>query len=203
MQIRNKIPETDLEKHLELINSHWNQLKEPQNLMNAILLSIPIMFLNALITIGIIQVVSPSSLTDINISLRSLSITIDLYDIVGLILLLMIHELLHLIFIPNFTKSNNTYIGITPFGGFVYTEDKLLRLRYIIVTIAPFILISIIAPIILGNMGLLTPFIIFLILLNSMASSVDILIFILILFQVPSNSYLRSNGMNTYWKIVQ
>lgn len=201
--MRNKIPKTNPERHLELINNRWVQLKEPQNLRDAILLSLPIMFLNILITFEIIQIISPSSLIDIGISLNSFSIIIDLYDIIGLMLLLIIHELLHLMFIPKFIKSKNTYLGITPFGGFVYTEEKLSRSRYIIITVAPFVLISIIAPLILGNIGLLTPLVTILILLNSMASSVDILIFILILSQVPVNSNLRSNGMNTYWKIVK
>jgi len=42
---------------------------------------------------------------------------------------------MHLIFIPNFIKSNKTYIGIVPFGGYVYTEEILTKTRYIIITI--------------------------------------------------------------------
>ena len=203
MKIRNRIPETNPERHIELINNQWVQLKEPQNLRKAILLSLPIMFLNVLITYGIIQISSPGSLIGIGISLNGFSVIIDLYDIIGLISLLLIHELLHLMFIPDFIRSNNTYLGITPFGGFVYTEEKISRPRYILITIAPFVLISIVAPLILGNTGLLTPLVTILILLNSMASSVDVLILILILSQVPANSNLRSDGTNTYWKIVE
>ena len=201
MKITTKIPKKTPEKHIELINDKWVQLKEPKSLMTSMLVSFPIMILNALITIGIIHIIMPTSLAVFDINLYAFSVVIHLYDIIGLIILLMIHEILHLIFIPNFFKSDKTYIGLTPLAGFVYTEEYLSKSRYIIITIAPFVLISIIAPVILGTMGILTPLITILILLNSMASSVDILMLILILFQAPANSYINSNGMNTYWKL--
>lgn len=203
MKISSKIPKMSSERHIELINDQWVQLKEPRNLITSMLWSIPIMFLNALVTIGIIHIIMPISLANFNINLGAFSVIIDLYDIIGLIILLMIHEFLHLILIPNFIRSDKTYVGITPLAGFVYTEEELSKSRYIIITIAPFVLISIIATVIFGSMGILTPLITILILLNSMASSVDILMLILILFQAPANSYITSNGMNTYWKLMQ
>jgi len=107
---------------------------------------------------------------------------------------------MHLIFIPNFIKSNKTYIGIVPFGGYVYTEEILTKTRYIIITITPFIIISIILPIILGFLSLLNPLIILIILLNSIGSGVDILSLILVFIQVPSGANLVSNGSSNYWK---
>ncbi|MGF9979652.1 hypothetical protein ABE042_01680 [Viridibacillus arvi] len=58
-------------------------------------------------------------------------------------------------------------------------------------------------PLILSAFGLLTTTLKFLIILNSMASSVDILNLLLIIKQVPKNAILKSNGPNTYWKNVQ
>ncbi|WP_246055223.1 DUF3267 domain-containing protein [Pseudalkalibacillus caeni] len=115
-------------------------------------------------------------------------------------LLVVIHELLHLVFIPDFLKSKSTSVGLTIFGGFVYTEEEISKPRYILVTIAPFIILSVALPLFLGGLGWLTPTLKFVILLNALASSVDILNLIILLTQVPKNGKLRSNGMKTYWK---
>ena len=113
------------------------------------------------------------------------------------------HEFFHLILIPNFAKSEKTFAGITLFGGFVVTEEEIARTRFILITVAPFVVISIILPILLGIFGLLTTTMKFLIILNAMASSVDLLTFFLVISQVPKNATLISNGPKTYWKYVQ
>jgi hypothetical protein len=85
----------------------------------------------------------------------------------------------------------------------VLTEEEILKSRYIWITIAPFMIISIILPLILGGLGLLTPTLKFLIILNSMASSVDMLNLLLIIKQVSKNAILKSNGPYTYWKNIK
>jgi hypothetical protein len=52
-----------------------------------------------------------------------------------LLLLLVLHELLHLIFIPNFIQSKKTYVGINGFGAFVTTEEEITKRRFILVTV--------------------------------------------------------------------
>ncbi|SDH86354.1 DUF3267 domain-containing protein [Alteribacillus bidgolensis] len=132
-----------------------------------------------------------------------ISIIINLEIVFLLVLLLLFHELLHLIFIPHFIKSEKTYAGLTLFGGFVITEEEISKARYIVITIAPFMIISIIFPLILSVFGLLTTTLKFLIILNAMASSVDMLNMFLIIKQVPKNATLKSNGPDTYWKNAQ
>jgi hypothetical protein len=199
MKIKNKLPQYNESLHFDLINNGWVPIKEPKNLISAILLSIPLMIINALISVGIINIFSNVSLKEFGIEPDSISITINLEDILFIILLVILHELLHLIFIPNFIKSENTFIGLTLLGGFVATEEKIPKSRFILVTIAPFIIISVILPIILGFCGLLTSTLKFLIILNSLASSVDILTLLLIIKQVPKNGILKNNGQKTYW----
>lgn len=202
MRIIYKLPKINKEKHLSLIDNLWVQLKEPRSTTTAILISIPLMILCTLIALGIINIFYDISLKDYGISLNPINIRIEfnLFYIAGIVLLLMIHELLHLVFIPNFVKSNRTYIGISLFGGYVYTEEILTKKRYIIITISPFIFISVILPVILGISGLLNPIVVLIILLNSIGSGVDILSLILVLIQVPSGANLVSNGTNNYWK---
>ncbi|WP_163100380.1 DUF3267 domain-containing protein [Peribacillus alkalitolerans] len=203
MKIQNKLPKSNPSLHLELINDRWIPMKEPKNLTNAILLSIPLMIIAAIISIGVINIFSSISLRDFGLTPNAITITINLSIIFLLVLLLIFHELLHLIFIPNFIKSEKTYVGFTLFGGFVITEEEISKSRYIFITIAPFLVISIIMPLILSLFGLLTTTLKFLIILNSMASSVDLLNLLLIIKQVPKNATLKSNGPKTYWKSVQ
>lgn len=183
-----------------MLDKKWKQLIEPKSIVIAILISIPIMILTTFFTILVINIVSPISFKDFGIDKNSITISINVIGIASIFLTVIIHELIHLILIPNFIKSDKTFIGLTLFGGYVYSEEVITKSRYIIISITPFIIISIILPLVLGKLGLLNPLLKFLILVNSTASSVDILNFILILFQVPSKAYLTSNGMTTYWK---
>jgi hypothetical protein len=199
MKIQNKLPRYNESLHVELIKNEWIPMKEPKNLISAIFLSIPLMIINALISIGVINIFSTISLKEFGLTSDSISITINLGIIFLIVLLVILHELLHLIFIPNFIKSEKTLIGLTLFGGFVTTEEEISKSRYLFITIAPFIIISLILPLILSFFGILTSTLKFLILLNSIASSVDILNLLLIIKQVPKNGTLKSNGPKTYW----
>lgn len=203
MKILNKLPKSNPSLHLDLIKSGWIPMKEPKNLISAILLSVPLMIIAAIISIGVINIFSTITLRDFGLTSDGISITINFNIIFLLVLLLILHELLHLIFISNFIKSEKTYIGLTLFGGFVITEEEISKSRYILITIAPFMIISIILPLILTVFGLLTTTLKFLIILNSMGSSVDLLNFLLLIKQVPKNATLKSNGPNTYWKNAQ
>ena len=63
------------------------------------------------------------------------------------------------LYYTDFIRSDTTCIGITFGGGFVYTEEPLTRTRFIIISFAPFIAISLILPFILGMLHLLSPLI--------------------------------------------
>lgn len=200
MKLLYKLPKSNPNLHLDLIKNGWIPMKEPKNLISAILLSIPLMIVASMISIGVINIFSSISWRDFGFTSGGISININLSVILGIVFLLIIHELLHLMFIPNFMKSEKTSIGLTLFGAFVMTEEKISKPRYMFITIAPFMIISVIFPLILSICGLLTTTIKFLIILNSMGSSVDLLNVLLIMKQVPKNATLTSNGANTYWK---
>ena len=192
----------DKQKQLDLTANQWVKLEEPRNILTALLASIPFMALNVTITLLIAGMFMPVSFEYFGIAGTSFSFRIDLLPLLFSVLgILVVHELIHLLCIPDFIRSDRTYMGITYVGGFVYTEEQLTRTRYIIISFAPFITISIILPFILGMLNLLSPVIIGVLLLNSMGSSVDILIALHVLIQVPSKAYLVANGMDTYWKI--
>ncbi|HWJ79792.1 MAG TPA: DUF3267 domain-containing protein [Niallia sp.] len=201
MKILNRMPKSDDDLHKDLLKNGWTYLKEPKNCIQAILLSSPFMIIAVIISIWIINITSSLSLREFGFGSDSITIAININSIVWLVILLLIHEVLHLIFIPKFIHSPKTYIGLTVFGGYVMTEEELTKSRYLLITLAPFLIISIISPILLSLFGMLNTTLKFLILLNSMGSAVDILTFLLIMKQVPNHAIIKSNGPNTYWKI--
>lgn len=202
--MRKKFPQINSERHSELVANNWIQLREPQNLASAMLAAIPLMILSALLSLKIIDMFSPFSLADFGITPSQISVTIDLQDFVYFIglsaVIIFTHELLHLVFVPGFLTSDKAFLGITYFGGFAYSEEVLSKLRFILVLLAPFFVISIILPGILGALNLLNPLAEFIILSSAMGSGVDMLTLILVLIQVPADAYLTCNGMRTYWK---
>jgi hypothetical protein len=192
----------DTQKQRDLIAGQWVKLEEPKNMLTVILASVPFMVLNATITLLIAGMFVPVSPEYFGIGGTSFSFQIDLLPLLfGVVGILVAHELVHILCIPDFIRSDTTCMGITFGGGFVYTEEKLTRTRYLIISFAPFIAISLILPCILGMLHLLSPLILGLLVLNSLGSSVDILIAVLVLMQVPSTAYLVANGRDTYWKI--
>ena len=170
-------------------------------MLTAILASIPFMALNFTITLLIAGMFVPVSPEYFGTGGTTFSFQIDLLPLLfGVAGILVAHELVHLLCIPDFIRSDSTCIGITWVGGFVYTEEPLIRTRFILICFAPFIIISLILPLILGMLHLLSPLITGLFLLNSLGSSVDILMAVLVLMQVPSGAHLVANGRETYWK---
>lgn len=204
MKYIKKIPPTDSDFSNMLISTGWKKIKEPSNLNEAILQSIPFMIINGIIFMVIAYCIYPPIEEFIN-SKNSISITLNI-NIMTLIyiaitfLFMTIHELIHVCFIPDFLKSDKTYWGINVLFGFVCTTEKIKKSRYIIISIMPFILLSIIFPLILSTFGLLNEFILFLCLLNAMGSCIDFLNIWDILRQAPNGSYIVNNGGETYYK---
>jgi len=200
MKIKKRLPAFNESLHKELVCSGWITLREPGSLAGTIVLSIPLMVINLFIAVVVMGIFSTLSFEEFGFTPDSFSVTIKPGVIIALILVVIFHELIHLIFIPNFISSAKTYVGLTIFGGFVVTEEEIAKSRYILITIAPFLIGSIILPVILGASGLLTSTVKILVLLNAMASSVDIFNLLLVIKQVPRNAILKHNGPKTYWK---
>lgn len=123
-----------------LIQDSWIPIKEPKNFINVFLLSVPFIIINALISIGLINIFSDISLHEFGLTTEGIFITIDLVFLLLIIFLVILHALIHLIFIPNFIKSEKTWIGLTIFGGFVATEEEISKSTFVIIKIAPFLL---------------------------------------------------------------
>jgi hypothetical protein len=202
MKFVRKIPPTDRELSASLVSDGWKKIKEPSSLFSAILFSIPFMAVNCIATYLVIKHFYDPIKTIIKN--QSITLEINIFNILAglaiFFLLLVIHEFLHALFIPDFINSDQTYWGLSISGGFVSTTKKITKTNFFVISIAPFILISFILPLILGLLGLMNAFIFFLVIFNAMASSVDILNLILILFQAPPKSFIINNGFETYYR---
>lgn len=197
------LPSTDNKISEKLIQGGWVRLKEPSSISKTILFSFPLMIINGIIAMTISFYLYPDIKNILNGDTFSISIKLDLFSLlyIGIFILFMIvHEFIHGVFIPNGVKSDKVYWGINGLFAFVYTTEIIKKSRYIIISIMPFILLSILLPFILKFFGLLNGFTIALCVINAMGSSVDCFNILLILKQAPKGSYIISNGTETYFK---
>jgi len=204
MRFANKVPPSDRDLSEALLSDGWRRIREPQNLFLAIVFSIPIMILN---TVVIFCLLPPFRYWILELGEMMIStgiiITID-YKIITFVstifVYLIVHELLHAMLIPNFLKSQKTYLGIAFYGGFVSTTEEISKRRFILISVVPLIVLSIIVPHFFILLGLFNGFIAFLAIMNAMASSVDIFNVFLVGVQVPNGCRIINNGNETYFK---
>jgi len=88
-----RIPPADQELTEKLLAEGWKKLKEPSNVGMAILLSVPFMFINGIITMAIIYYLSSPLKHNLNSDSFSFTITIDLITILYIFLFMLLHEL--------------------------------------------------------------------------------------------------------------
>ncbi|MEG1009759.1 MAG: DUF3267 domain-containing protein [Clostridia bacterium] len=204
MKYTKKLPTTDKNLSNQLLSEGWKKIKEPSNLTLATLVSIPFMFFSAFIFLRLIFYINPSLKEIFNIG-DSISFTIQfnlktLMFLIGIYLFMLLHEMIHAIFLPNALNSKKVYFGVRALYGFVYTTEKISKCRFLIVSIMPFFLLSIILPILLNILGMMNGYTILLCLINALGSCVDLLNICLISIQVPRKSYIKINRFETYFK---
>ena len=126
----------------------------------------------------------------------------------ALLLYIPLHELFHLVWHPRFGLSNQSTLVIWPtklqFG--VYYDGCMSRTRWLLMRIAPFIVLSLIPASFLAlaqnipfNHALKT-FLEVLLVVNGVGSGGDVIAMMLVLFQVPSSASLCFRGGRAYWK---
>ncbi len=115
-----------------------------------------------------------------------------------LILIIPLHELIHLIFFPCFS---NATIGFSPkkLIFYVTTEDEISKIRFLIIAIMPFILLTILPLIIFfyWQYYIIAQFA----LLNALASGIDLKSFFYI-YRQPNGSVFKMVGSALYSKII-
>jgi hypothetical protein len=206
VKIRNTFPQFNEEKNNRLLADGRVVLKEPKNVVMSMVYSIPLMIFLSLITVFIIGLFSPLTLTEFGIQHNNFSLALSFTELIaGIILIYMviyIHEIIHLIFVPDFLHSEKTFLGLTWFGGYAYTEEEITKERYLVIGCMPFLLISVLFVVISGSTGSLTPVMKLMCIANALGSSVDFFNNLLVIKQVPDRSTMVMNGPVTYYKAV-
>lgn len=204
MNYAKNIPLTDSTTSKKLSNEGWTKLKEPSSLSALFLFSLPFMLVNALITGGLIYLLYPPMREffrgDADISFTLTINVFSLFYIIGFIVFITLHELIHAAFIPNAFHSSKTLWGIIGLGVFIYTTEAISKRRFIMISIMPYIVLSLLFPLVMSILGGLNGYTILLCLINAMGSSVDFLNGYLILVQVPDDALILSNGRETYYR---
>lgn len=199
------MPATDMELSQRLLSDGWIKIKEPSNIWTATLLSMPLALILGAILFVMTKKLNPSAYDFLNFAEAGFQVEIKfqlsaLLLLVGTFGFMLLHEFIHAMFIPNFLHSNKTFWGMNGLFGFVFTTEEMKKSRYLIISIMPFLVLSILLPCFLAFLHMLNGFAIFLCLLNAMGSCVDFLNVILITFQVPKGAFIRNNGFETYYK---
>lgn len=126
------------------------------------------------------------------------SIVFLIVFLISYLIILLPHEVLHVIWYPNKNDVNIIY-SLLKLKFISYTDGSISKPRALVILIVPFIILTIIPTVISYLLG----FNLFLYALassNAIKSGIDLLNFILIIKNVPANSILKVDGYNFYFK---
>nr|WP_314460537.1 DUF3267 domain-containing protein [uncultured Clostridium sp.] len=204
MKFIKKIPPENVDRTMYLKERGWIRLKEPKSVSAAILWSMPISMLLMLAgAVWCYYLYPPFKKLLSGQQGFSLEISIGIeivYYLLGMFLFLLIHELIHAVFIPKVWKSDKTYWGFNGLFGFVFTEEILSKKRMVVISLMPLFILSFAVPFLFSVTGHLNGYLIFLSVLNAGGACVDVLNVILILSQVPQKGSLIANGYATFYR---
>lgn len=206
MKFTKELPQTNKELAQKLAEDGWKKIKEPNSLPLAVLLSFPLSCLLLVMTIYIAYVLEPQFFSFITSDSLEITIPINLnslFLVVAVYLYMLIHEMIHAIFIPNFMKSKKTVWGLNGVFGFVFTTEPIKKSRFLIISCMPFILLSITALLLFDLTGCLNGYTLTLCLINAAGSGVDFLNILLVGLQVKRGGTIIANGFETYYCVLK
>lgn len=130
---------------------------------------------------------------------------IDHNTLLIFVLLLPVHELLHILIHPNWGTSSNSMIGVWPSKGLLYAhyEGEMSRDRFLFVFVMPLLVLGILPTLLLMMIPELLPSLFWLSLFGTVMACGDLVGVAFIVFQVPRSATIRNKGWNTYWKSAQ
>jgi hypothetical protein len=119
-----------------------------------------------------------------------------------MVILIPVHELVHLVFHPHSGSSSQSVLGFWPSKCLFYANylGEMSRSRLITILLAPLLVISFGPLIVCAGMGASSIPLAIASTLNAFFGCVDITGTGLLLFQVPTKAIVRNQGYNTYWK---
>ena len=168
----------------------WFPLRESTNLWIIQFQALPFLIVNVVLITLILHLIG-------------ITFHLSLYVMfTSFLLFIPVHELIHALYFPERLSSNNIFFGFTVngFAPFVAFFGEMKRNTYIMVLLAPFIIITLLGYIYLllfGTNSLVEHIIFF----NAIGACADCLGVWIVLRQVPKHAVLRNKKIRTYWKI--
>lgn len=216
MKYIKRIPQEKEEVTEKLIQDGWKILKEPSSFIAVIAVSMPISIILMFITFAYFGVIFPDRINlayfgvifldrinRFNADGISIEFSINfkvIFPIVGILIYTFLHEMLHAVTIPHAVHSNKTFWGMNGCFGFVYSEEKIKKGRYLLVSVAPLFILSFVVPLICRIFNFYHWYLLLLCIINAGGACVDIFNIILIARQVPAGGTIVCNGRKTLFQ---
>ena len=199
-----ELPVTDKDWSDKLLKDGWNRIWEPRNLILAVVISFPFVLVLGAVILWLAFLQVPELNPFRSVDSFQITMRIDLKFLVYLVfvyLYMLCHELIHAVSIPNVWKSDNTVWGLNGLFGFTYTKEPLKKGRFLLVSVMPFVVLSVVPLFVLPIFGLLNGYTLGLCFINAVGSCVDFLNVLLVMIQVKKGSTMINNGFETFYKM--
>jgi hypothetical protein len=203
-------PPPDLDFHPEV--EGWTKLREPTPILLQ-LLALPIAALTLVILVaawGTLNVSQPTLTLNLPTDVTA-AVTKPPADwlivagfAAGFLVLIVVHELLHAVGYPGGIFTHRTSIGIWPakflcYAGYI---GSISRNRFLYVFALPFLVLTIL-PLLVATAMQASPYGLAAVsIVNGVFSCGDLLLFVIIAWQIPRTATVRNQGWGTWWKIV-
>lgn len=122
-----------------------------------------------------------------------------------LVVLVVVHEFVHVLAFPSFGLTSATVFGVWPsrFLPYAHHSGPVSSGRLIVVALAPFIVLSVV-PLFAAYVGLMrSPLAAVFSILNSVACGGDVAVCLMLVYQLPATAILQNHGGDTWWRPVE
>jgi hypothetical protein len=121
--------------------------------------------------------------------------------VVTFVLVLPLHEFVHVLFHPMAGAAPSTIVGVWPAKLLLYAhyDEAISRDRFVVILLSPLFLLTVV-PMFLCALSRVAPGpVLFLTIVNAMAACIDVLGAFMLLVQVPRGATVRNLGYRTWW----
>ncbi|MEW6352179.1 MAG: DUF3267 domain-containing protein [Thermodesulfobacteriota bacterium] len=117
--------------------------------------------------------------------------------------LVLLHEMLHALLHPRLATTPDSILGFWPSKVLFYAhyQGTWSKWAFVRCGLGPFFVLSVLPPVICALVGYPSPTLLLLSVVNALASCVDLLGAMFIMWQVPSGGIVRNKGWYTYYRV--
>jgi hypothetical protein len=181
----------------------WQPLREPGPWLLQIL-AVPAAAVLLALDFGVLSLARPAGFP--------FSGAFSAFSLPGLLAVMLalvaLHELIHVACHPGGGLTDSSIIGLWPAKGLCYAhyDGPISRSRSMLVAAAPCLVLALLPALLvavlsrLGAPAVLLDRLAFVSIFGAVAGCGDLVVILLLLFQVPISATLRNQGWKTYWK---